>query len=249
LIVRQTDARTAHPRLVGGEPGRQEPGCSAAARGEPPKRGFFFVNLNLRRNIGATFVALLLGATIAACSAGGDTAGGTTTETSASQGGSVSTEHNDSDTQFAQMMIVHHQGALEMAELAADNAESPEVKELAERISAAQQPEIDTMTGWLDAWGEDTGMSGMDHSGHAGMDMNGMTQEDVMGHLESLEGAEFDAFFVEHMIAHHQGAIEMAEAELEGGINSEAKALAQTIIDDQTAEIAEMEQLAESAGQ
>lgn len=198
-----------------------------------------FVNLNLRRIIRATTVAVVLGATLAACSGGADD--------TASQAGSGSSEHNDADTQFAQMMIVHHQGALEMAEFAGEKSQNPEVQALAEGIAGAQQPEIDTMTSWLEAWGEDAdGMVGMDHSGMdmEGMDMNGMSQEDVMAHLETLEGAEFDASFLEHMIAHHEGAVTMSEAVIKDGANQDAITLAETIIEDQTAEIAEMEQLA-----
>lgn len=67
--------------------------------------------------------------------------------------GAVTDEHNDADVAFAQNMIVHHRGALQMAELAATRAVSPEVTALAERIRAAQQPEIDTMTSWLQEWG------------------------------------------------------------------------------------------------
>jgi uncharacterized protein (DUF305 family) len=213
------------------------PDTTAAAAVVQPEGNPSFVNLNLRRIISATTVAVVLGTTLAACS-GADPADDT-----ASQAGAGSSEHNDADTQFAQMMIVHHQGALEMAELAGQKSQDPAVQELAAGIAGAQQPEIDTMTGWLEAWGEDTdpGMAGMDH---AGMDMNGMAQEDVMAHLETLEGAEFDASFLEHMIAHHEGAVTRSEAEIQDGANQDATTLAQTIIEDQTAEIAEMEQLA-----
>ena len=193
------------------------------------------MNLNLRRTLHATTVALVVGVALAACS--GDDA-------SAPQDGSASSEHNDADTQFAQMMIVHHEGAVEMAELAGQTSDTPEIQDLATRIAGAQQPEIDLMTGWLNTWGED--VEAMDHAGMdmGGMDMNGMSQEEVMAHMETLEGAEFDAQFLEHMIAHHEGAIEMAEAEIEDGVNEEATSLAQTIVDAQTAEIAEMEGLA-----
>lgn len=206
-----------------------------------PEGNLFFVNLNLRRIISATTVAVVLGTTLAAC-AGADPA-----DENASQAGSGS-EHNDADTQFAQMMIVHHEGALEMAELAGQKAQDPAVQELAAGIASAQQPEIDTMTGWLEAWGEDTDpdMAGMDH---AGMDMNGMAQADVMAHLEALEGSEFDASFLEHMIAHHEGAVTMSEAEIQDGANQDATTLAQTIIEDQTNEIAEMKQIASTVTQ
>ncbi|WP_454778539.1 DUF305 domain-containing protein [Georgenia muralis] len=152
--------------------------------------------------------------------------------------------HNDADTEFAQMMIVHHEGAIEMAELAASDASTEEVRALGERISAAQGPEIDLMTSWLEAWGEPTAaeddMAGMDHGG---MDMGGLSQEEAMAELESAEGAELDRRFLELMIEHHRGAIEMAEGQLDEGADPAALALAEQIIADQEAEIAEMEEL------
>ncbi len=81
---------------------------------------------------------------------------------------------------------------------------------------------------------------------HGGMDMEGMSQEEAMAELESLSGAEFDQRFLELMIAHHRGAVDMAQEELDGGENPQALELAQTIIDDQQAEITEMEQLLET---
>ena len=153
-------------------------------------------------------------------------------------------EHNDADTQFAQMMIVHHEGAIEMAELAVERATTPEVKALGERISAAQGPEIELMAGWLDDWDEaapaELDMEGMDHGG---MDMDGMGQGEVMADLDGRAGTDFDDRFLAMMIAHHEGAIEMSEDELDDGQNAEALELAQTIIDAQEAEITEMEGL------
>ncbi|WP_456819646.1 DUF305 domain-containing protein [Cellulomonas sp. URHB0016] len=152
--------------------------------------------------------------------------------------------HNDTDTQFAQAMIVHHEGAIEMAALAAKNASTAEVRELADSISQAQGPEIDLMTGWLDAWDESTGsaMPGMDHDGMDmdGMTMNGLSQDEAMGHLDGATGADFDRRFLDLMIAHHKGAIAMAEQELANGSNPDALSLATKISTDQRAEIATM---------
>ncbi|MPV37877.1 DUF305 domain-containing protein [Georgenia subflava] len=143
---------------------------------------------------------------------------------------------------FAQMMIVHHQGAIEMADLAVEKAENEDVRSLAEDISAAQGPEIEQMTSWLQAWGEDIEpMGGME--GHGGMEMDGMSQGEAMAELEGLSGTDFDRRFLELMTAHHQGAVTMAEEELADGENPQALELAQTIIDDQQAEIAQMEQM------
>ena len=149
--------------------------------------------------------------------------------------------HNTADAEFAQMMTIHHEGAVEMADLAVEKAQSDEVRELAEGITAAQGPEIELMTGWLAAWREDAPdeaeMGGM---GHGGMDMDGLDQEAAMAELEGLEGAEFDRRFLELMTAHHEGAVEMAEGLLQDGENAEAGALAEKVIEDQTAEIAQM---------
>jgi len=155
---------------------------------------------------------------------------------------STATAHNAADTMFAQMMILHHQGAIEMADLAVEKAQAPEVKALAQNISAAQGPEIETMTNWLTSWGENPSPSpsGMPSMGHPGMDMHGMSQEEVMAQLEGLTGTEFDRQFLTSMIAHHEGAVTMAQTELAQGKNPDALALAQKIINDQQAEIVKM---------
>ncbi len=184
---------------------------------------------------------------LAGCSQGTDAASGTAPNEQATTSAAV--VHNDADTEFAQMMIVHHQGALEMAEFAVAKAATPQVKALAERITAAQQPEIDLMTGWLKAWGEPLS-AGMDHSGmdHSGMDMGGMDQEQVMTELEGLDGTDFDKRFLTAMTAHHEGAIEMAQAQEKDGLNEEAVTLAGQIIDAQTQEIGEMEAITGAIG-
>jgi uncharacterized protein (DUF305 family) len=152
--------------------------------------------------------------------------------------------HNDADTTFAQMMVIHHEGAIEMAALAETEAETPEVRDLATRIKAAQGPEIDRMRGWLKEWGEpapeDADMGGM---GHDGMDMGGLDQEAAMDELDQLDGTALDRRFLTLMIQHHQGALTMAEQQVANGSNGDAIALAKTIISAQQKEIAEMESL------
>jgi uncharacterized protein (DUF305 family) len=154
---------------------------------------------------------------------------------------------NDADVTFAQGMIPHHQQAIEMAQMAESRAEDSRVLDLASRIEAAQQPEIDTLTGWLEEWGaEDSGMEGMDHGGmdHGG----GMMSEEDMSALMAASGAEFDRLFLEQMIEHHTGAVEMAVTESAEGQNTDAIAMAGTIRDTQNAEIAEMRQLLPELG-
>ena len=167
-----------------------------------------------------------------------------------SDAGAASADHNDQDVTFATEMIPHHTQAVQMSEMALANAESQEVRDLAEDISAAQEPEIEQMSSWLEAWGEDvpdTGdgdMGGMDHGGMDGMeDMPGMMSSDEMDELESASGSAFDEMFLSMMIEHHEGAIEMAQTEQADGENPDEIDLAETIEDAQTAEIETMEEL------
>ncbi|MGC5583152.1 MULTISPECIES: DUF305 domain-containing protein [Ornithinimicrobium] len=160
------------------------------------------------------------------------------------------TSHNSMDTQFAQQMIVHHEGAVEMAQLAQERAITPQVQDLAGQIEAAQDPEIELMHTWLQAWGEpsmpEDDMADMGH-GDMGttMQMEGMTQQEAMAELESHSGQEFDRRFLELMIEHHRGAILMAEGALTEGQDPQAQELAQQVVADQEAEIDVMEQMLE----
>jgi uncharacterized protein (DUF305 family) len=148
---------------------------------------------------------------------------------------------NADDVAFATNMIPHHQQAVDLSALAPERSTDPELLELAARISAAQQPEIETLKVFLVQWKENTD-TGSGHGGH-GATMQGMVDEATMTRLESLSGAEFDTLWLESMISHHQGAIEMAKAEIANGENVDAKRLAQTIIDTQQAEIGQMKQM------
>jgi uncharacterized protein (DUF305 family) len=148
---------------------------------------------------------------------------------------------NADDVAFATNMIPHHQQAVELSALVPDRSTDPELIELAKQISAAQQPEIETMKVFLVQWKENPD-TGSGHGGH-GSTMQGMVDEATMTKLESLNGAEFDTLWLESMISHHQGAIEMAKAEIANGDNVDAKRLAQTIIDTQQAEIGQMKQM------
>ncbi|GIH49927.1 Uncharacterized conserved protein, DUF305 family [Microbispora rosea] len=156
---------------------------------------------------------------------------------------SPAADHNDRDIWFAQMMIPHHRQALEMAKLAEDRAGSSKVKELAKQIEAAQGPEIQTMTGWLESWGvqapgEDA--MPMDHMDHG---MPGMMSGEDMKRLEGLKGAAFDKAFLTMMIQHHEGAITMAKEEREAGVYEPAKQMAGSIMTSQSAEISTMKKL------
>jgi uncharacterized protein (DUF305 family) len=181
-----------------------------------------------------------------------DSSEGSGAESSSSDvGGSASDAGvgNDADVAFVQGMIPHHRGAIVMAQLADGRAQDPEVQDLADRIEAAQGPEIQTLTGWLEEWNEplpDEDMGGMVH-GSGGMDMEGMSEED-MAALDSAFGTDFDRLFLDLMVDHHRGAVDMAETEIAEGSNPDAVDMARGIVGSQTAEIQEMETLLTELG-
>ncbi|MGX5695642.1 DUF305 domain-containing protein [Agromyces soli] len=143
---------------------------------------------------------------------------------------------NAADVAFASGMIMHHRQAIEMSDLVlAKEGLDPEVAALAERIKAAQQPEIDRMQGWLDDWGQPGAADDM-----SGMDHGGMMSTDDLAALEAASGAEAGSLFLEQMIVHHEGAVAMAERVLEAGESDQVRELAQAVVDDQSEEIDEM---------
>jgi uncharacterized protein (DUF305 family) len=148
---------------------------------------------------------------------------------------------NDADVAFAQHMIAHHRQAVEMATLADTRAANAQVKKLATKIKAAQDPEITTMTGWLSAWGKPAPAA--DAHGTEHQSMPGMMSEADMTKLTDATGAAFDKQFLTMMIAHHEGAITMANEEAAQGSNPDAKALATKIVADQQEEIATIKDL------
>jgi uncharacterized protein (DUF305 family) len=211
-----------------------------------------------------TLPAAALAAVLALAGCGADDAGsqtnpGQTTQTSAAPqtGAEVDAKHNDADIMFARMMIPHHQQAVEMSEIMlAKDKSDPKITDLATRIKEAQGPEIERMTVMLEAWGQQVmmpsegagGMEGHDMHGtestEAGMDsMEGMMSEEDLAKLESAQGSEAAELFLTQMIAHHEGAVKMAEQETEQGSNPQAVELAQAVIQDQEGEIQEMKDL------
>lgn len=148
--------------------------------------------------------------------------------------------HNDADVVFAQRMIPHHQQAVDMAHLATERAENEDVVDLAARIEAAQAPEIEEMTGWLEDWSEDVPA----YDAHPDMDMDsGLMSGEEMLDLEEASGAEFDRMFLEMMVVHHEGAVDMAETELAEGAFPDAIGRAEAIVSSQEDEIEEMNRL------
>ncbi len=194
----------------------------------------------LRKTLAATALTVTAALGLTACA-------DDTSDPGPAAGSEASSQFNDADVNFAQQMIPHHQQAVEMAELAADRAANDEVRQLAEDVEAAQGPEIETMTGWLQAWEQEVPSGSMDHGdmGHGDMDggMAGMMTEEDMSALADAKGNEFDQMWLKMMVAHHEGAIAMARTEQANGQNPDAIALAKQIAADQEAEIDQMRQL------
>lgn len=202
-----------------------------------------------RKLIRRTALAVTAGAAalvLSACGGGGHdmSSMGSDSDSPSATASAKAGDHNDQDVSFAEEMIQHHRQAVEMADLAADRASSQEVKDLATKIKGAQDPEIKTMSGWLTSWGEEVpaDMSGME--GHdMSSDMPGMMSSEDMDKLEKASGAEFDKMFLEMMVKHHEGAIEMAKAEKTDGKYGPAVKLADDVITAQTAEIEQMNKM------
>ena len=177
-----------------------------------------------------------------------------------------SADFNAADVEFATQMIPHHAQALEMVEMAEGRDLSPEVADLVERIGAAQAPEIEQMAAWLEEWDQpvpetdgmgmdmdhgDMDHGDMDHGSDDGMDdgmdmdgdMPGMMSDAEMDDLDAAAGDAFERMWLAMMIEHHEGAIEMAQTELEDGEDTDALDLAQSIADSQAAEVEEMQAL------
>ncbi|MFI6512770.1 DUF305 domain-containing protein [Streptosporangium sp. NPDC050855] len=141
------------------------------------------------------------------------------------------------DVRFAEDMIPHHRQALEMAGLVPSRSSSPVLRGLAERITAAQRPEIAAMTSWLRA-------AGRSPDGHAGQEGH----EDVvtleqMNRLRTARGAAFDTLFLTLMIAHHEAAVTMAGRQLREGADRAMLATAKDVVSGQGIEIARMRRL------
>jgi uncharacterized protein (DUF305 family) len=166
------------------------------------------------------------------------------------------TDHNDADVEFATDMIQHHAQALSMIDLTVDRTLDPEVQQLADDIREAQGPEIETMSDWLQDWDEEIPATMRDHSnaGHdmEGMgdsmdgldsDMPGMMSGDDFDELENATDSEFQTMWLEMMVEHHEGAVEMAQEEQDNGQYKPAVDLAGAVVETQTTEIDTMKTL------
>ncbi|MFC9917255.1 DUF305 domain-containing protein [Agromyces binzhouensis] len=195
-----------------------------------------------------TRTTLTLATTVALALALSGCAGPTTNGADRTGSAGAATSASDArpgaaDVMFAQMMIPHHEQAVEMSEeLLAKDGIDDSVRDLAEQIMAAQQPEIDLMRGWLDAWGAEEldDMGGMDHG-------DGMMSDDDLAILEEATGEEASRVFLQQMIVHHEGAVRMAQTEIAQGEHPDAVELAEAVVIAQTEEIAGMQAMLEGS--
>lgn len=147
----------------------------------------------------------------------------------------------DYDRMFLAGMMAHHQGAIDMANLALANAKHQEVKDMANAIVSAQTSEITQMKSWQTQWGYPSS-SGADMQDHSAM----MMEDEMAGMVNELKGKtgdEFDKAFLTGMIAHHQEAIDMSKPAATNASHQEVKTLASNIITAQTKEITQMKSL------
>ncbi|MFC5928634.1 DUF305 domain-containing protein [Cryobacterium melibiosiphilum] len=189
-----------------------------------------------RRTFFYTAAALAAALTLTSCAGGSPAASPSTPAAS-----ETTATFNDADVTFAQAMLPHHEQAVEMSDdvLAKDDIDE-DVRNLATDITMAQEPEIAQLEDWLSQWG--TGEHNMsDMGGMNGMD--GMMSSDDMAMLQDAAGAEASKLFLEQMTVHHEGAVDMAQSEIDKGQNADAQAMAATIVTTQTAEIAVMADL------
>jgi uncharacterized protein (DUF305 family) len=194
-------------------------------------------------SISRTHVFVAAAATVlfaAGCSDDNSTTTHTTehsTTTGAATSAAASTDFNDADVDFLQMMYPHHAQAVEMAKMVPSHTQNQQLIALAAQVAKAQAPEMQQITDLLAGFGEPAPSATEGHGGH---DMPGMMTDAQMSSLQAADGADFDRQWLEMMIDHHEGAVEMAQTELNAGVNPQSRQLATAIVADQEAEIATM---------
>jgi uncharacterized protein (DUF305 family) len=157
-------------------------------------------------------------------------------------------EHTEADVEFMQMMILHHDQAITMTGWVEERTTDRDIRLLAERMRISQEGEMDLMAEWLQQRG--TPLRD-EHAGHGGAhDMPGMLTDEQLERLEAADGEEFERLFLEYMIQHHQGALEMV-ADLwasDGGQEQAIGQFARHVEGDQAIEIGRMQAMLAEMG-
>lgn len=160
-----------------------------------------------------------------------------TPETSTSADGQAG--YNDTDIHFLGMMVPHHQQAIDMSDvLLGPDVDDAKVRDLAQRIKDGQERENEQMRAWADEWGIEKDME--HHSTHIA---NGMFHPEQLEQFEALRGDELRTAFLEMMHFHHNHVIKMTQDEVDRGGYEPLREMAKEMIEVQTAEMGEMEEL------
>ncbi|GAA2077046.1 DUF305 domain-containing protein [Aeromicrobium tamlense] len=196
-----------------------------------------------RRTAAPAALALLAALTLGGCSDDAREPGADHRGHGSADAQTERADANEADVMFATMMIPHHEQAIEMSDLIlAKDGIDPRVRALAEEIKQAQAPEIEQLRGWLADWDAPTA-----DASHGGGHGAGMMDEQDMAALEDAEGDRASRLFLEQMIEHHEGAIDMARSEVADGRHPDAVGLAGSIVATQLLEIERMNDLLEQS--
>lgn len=147
-----------------------------------------------------------------------------------------SVDHNAADVDFVAAMIVHHRQTLKITALAADSAESPQVRTIAREIEQEQTEELRQFTTWADEWS-------LEAAGVVASDVPGTVNEVNMARLNRTTGEEFDDLFLREMLYHAQGALDLARTQTTTGLFTPALDLAAAILVSQEAQMQRMRAL------
>jgi len=190
----------------------------------------------VRRRPGALLGVAVVAVLVPLSGCGGPDGGGAAGASTKASVSPASGPRNDVDVAFADTMIPHGVQALASTQLAAQKATTPQIKQVASAIGAAQVPQIETLSSWLVRWGVAV------PAGAAGASSPGIGSDDLVRLSQAGAGA-FEAQWLTAMIAHQQVAVTLAQSEVAHGSSTEAKALATRLLAETRAQIATMKGL------
>lgn len=161
------------------------------------------------------------------------------TKAASAASGAPAAGYNDQDVIFLQMMVAHHEKGLEMVRLAADRADSKQVRTLASAVDATESEELKLMKSWLGKWSKPTTSEAATrtHLHHGAAPATGPKE---ISALKRTKGAGFEPAFLSLFMGHQGSAVEMARTEQSKGASPDAKAFAKRVVESRTAEIRQM---------
>lgn len=196
------------------------------------------ININRKTGVLLGVIVLLAAAVVSLSINRSDTngMGNTSGHMGHDSSSSKNANYTGADIMFLQMMIPHHQQAIDISNLAMKASQDAELIELAKIIARDQAAEIKQMKAWL----KDAGAS--EDMGHEMHDMGGMLSDDELAALSAATGKEFDVLWLKGMTGHHDGAIHMTQM-IEDAQNAEIKAFGKKVIKDQSEQIDQMKKM------